>query len=156
MRLKGKEEGWTDLVVLTAGSSSKSVPVVILVSKGNRSWTMTVFSAAEAEYPLVSWIEEWSFILFPLNGSSMTWAWKEWNSMLRETQLKGENSWLQGLSRSALSASLYGFVFSSSSQTVSWVSQHISTALGWKMKQLQRGCSFFLHKLWKMKAKAEL
>lgn len=25
-----------------------------------------------------------------------------------------------------------------------WVSKHISTALGWKMKQLQGGCSFFL------------
>lgn len=71
------------------------------------------FSAAEAGYPLASWIQKWSFILFPLNGNSMTWAWKEWNSTLRETGLKGGNSWLQGLSRSAPSASLCGFVFSS-------------------------------------------
>lgn len=25
-----------------------------------------------------------SFMLFPLNGSSMMWVWKEWNSMLRK------------------------------------------------------------------------
>lgn len=106
------ERRWPDLVVLLC-LLQQVCPCCYCSVQREQELNRDRFSAAEAGYPLASWIQKWSFILFPLNGSSMTWAWKEWNSMLRETGLKGENSWLQGLSRSALSASLCGFVFNS-------------------------------------------
>lgn len=37
------------------------------------------------EYPLFSQIQKWRFVLFPWNGSSMMWVWKEWYSVVRET-----------------------------------------------------------------------
>lgn len=114
------------------------------------------FCAAEAGYPLAYWIQRWSFILCPLNGNSMMWAWKEWNSMLRETGLKGENSWLQGLSRSAPSASLGGFVFSSEHLGSCSTAPQLWAGKWNNCKESVPSSWNKLHSLWEMKAKAEL
>lgn len=118
-------------------------PVVIPVSKGNRSWTMTGFPSA-AEYLLLSQIQKWGFTLFLLNGSSRTWVWKEWSSMVRATQPKGENSWLQGRIRFAPLLHCLG-LFSALQLRPSRGSYNTSLQLWAEKSNLSQGaCSFFL------------
>lgn len=137
--LKGKER--EQILWCCCASSSKSVPVVIPASKGNCSWTMTVFLQQKLG---TRWSPEYK------NEVSYCFPWMEtaWRERGKSgTVCQGKQGWEERTADSrgwADLAPLLHCVGLFPAQSILWVLQHISAALGWKMKQLQGGCSFFL------------
>lgn len=100
-----------------------------------------------------------SFMLFPLNGSSMMWVWKEWNSMLRKLNCNERTAdsrcWAD-----LLPLLHYMGLFSALQLRPSHGSHNTPPQLWagkWNnCKGVVHSSWNKLHKLWKMKAKAEL